>query len=66
MMKGRLEALAKSWRTWASLPLNSSSAVREYLLTETHQALKETFTVVFEILMKLRERVPVLDGDVVV
>ena len=50
---------------FATLELVFSGAI-EYLLTETHQALKETFTVVFEILMKLRERVPVLDGDVVV
>ena len=50
---------------FTTLELVFSGAI-EYLLTETRQALKETFTVVFEILMKLRERVPVLDGDVVV
>ncbi len=50
---------------FTTLELVFSGAI-EHLLTETHQALEETFTVVFEILMKLRERVPVLDGDVVV
>ena len=50
---------------FATLELIFSGAV-EYLLTETRQTLEKTFTIIFEILMKLRERVPVLDGDVVV
>ena len=49
---------------FTTLELVFSGAI-EHLLTETRQALEETFTVVFEILMKLRERVPILDGDVI-
>jgi len=50
---------------FATLELVFSSAI-EYILTETRQTLEKTFTVVFKILMKLRERVSILDGDVVV
>ena len=62
--KGTLEKLAHIG--FATLELIFSGAI-EHLIIETHQALvEETFTIIFQILMKLRERVPILDGDVVV
>ena len=60
--KGTLEKLAHIG--FATLELILRGAVK-HLLTETHQALEQTFTVVFQILAELRERVPILDGDVI-
>ena len=51
--------------SFATLELVFSGAI-EYLLTETRQTLEKPLTIVFEILMKLRERVPILNGDIVV
>ena len=61
--KGNRKKLAHI--SFATLELVFSGAI-EYLLTETRQTLEKTFTIIFQILMKLRERVPILDGDVVV
>jgi hypothetical protein len=40
---------------FATLELIFRGAIK-HLLTETHQALEKTFTIVFKILAKLRER----------
>ena len=50
---------------FAALELVFSGAI-EYLLTETRQTLEKPFTIIFQILMKLRKRVPILDGDIIV
>ena len=52
-----MEKLAKNGEKGQNSQPLSPGAVK-HLLTETHQALEKTFTVVFKILMKLRERVP--------
>ena len=52
--KGNRKKLAHI--SFATLELVFSGAI-EYLLTETRQTLEKTFTIIFQILMKLRERI---------
>ena len=61
--KGTLENLAHIG--FVTLELIFSGAVK-HPQTGTRQTLEKTFTIIFKIRMKLRERVPILDGDVVV
>jgi len=63
MTKGNRKRLAHVG--FATLELILQGAIK-HLHTETHQALEQTFTVDFKIRMKLRERVPILDGDVII